>query len=327
MKNLKTHTIIFLLLGLLSFTKSFSQTNYLAEPFSSETLDQWMEEVSNWGRWGDNDQLGTLNLITPQVRKEAAALVQSGRSVSLAMDLDTNSGLNNSQPLQHTFTRMGQWTMDTYSISYHGYAHSHLDAQRHIAQNGKIYNGYPEEDLKQPGTGNMGVHHMRNGIFSRGLLVDMPRLKRVPYLEPATSITIEDLEAWEKKTGITVKRGDILLIRTGRWAREKEKGAWNFVEAAAGLHASTAKWLKEREVAVLGSDGTADVLPSGNDSQTHPLHQLVLIGMGMPLLDNLNLEDVADVAAEHNRWEFLLVVAPLRIVGGTGSPLNPIATF
>ena len=173
----------------------------------------------------------------------------------------------------------------------------------------------------------MGVHHMKEGIFSRGLLVDMPRLKGVPYLEPATSITIEDLEAWERETGITVRSGDMLLIRTGRWAREKELGPWNFVEAAAGLHASTAKWLKERDVAVLGSDGTADVLPSGNDSQSHPIHQLVLIGMGMPLLDNLNLEDVAVVAAAHNRWEFLLVVAPLRIVGGTGSPLNPIATF
>jgi len=173
----------------------------------------------------------------------------------------------------------------------------------------------------------MGVHHMKNGIFSRGILVDMPRFKGVPYLQPGTAITIGDLEAWEKETGITVKSGDILLIRTGRWAREKEKGKWNFVNAAAGLHASTARWLKERDVAVLGSDGTADVLPSGNESQTHPLHQLVLIGLGMPLLDNLNLEDVAKVAADQNRWEFLLVVAPLRIIGGTGSPLNPIATF
>ena len=133
MKNLKTYTIAFLLLAPFSFTNSFAQTDHLADSFSQEKLDQWMEEVSNWGRWGDDDQLGTLNLITPQVRKEAATLVQTGQSVSLAMDLDTDPGLNNSQPLQHTFTRMGQWTMDTYSISYHGYAHSHLDAQRHIA--------------------------------------------------------------------------------------------------------------------------------------------------------------------------------------------------
>jgi kynurenine formamidase len=268
-----------------------------------------------------------LNLITPQVRKQAAALVKEGISVSLALDMDIDSSLNNPRPLQHTFVRAGQWTMDTYCINYHGYAHSHLDAQRHIAHEGKIYNGYPEEPIDQTGSGYMGVHHMKNGIFSRGVLVDMPRLKGVAYLEPGTSITVQDLDAWEKETGIRVGSGDVLLIRTGRWAYEKENGIWNYVTAAAGLHASTAKWLRARDVAVLGSDGTGDVLPSGIESQTHPVHQLALIGLGMPLLDNLNLEDVARVAAEQNRWEFLLVVAPLRIFGGTGSPLNPIATF
>ena len=106
-----------------------------------------------------------------------------------------------------------------------------------------------------------------------------------------------------------------------------KKGEWKFDEKAAGLHASTALWLKERDVAVLGSDGSADVLPSGCEGQTHPIHQLVLIGLGMPILDNLNLEDLAKVANDQNRWEFLIVVAPMRIIGGTGSPVNPIATF
>jgi len=312
---------------LLSITLGLSQISQPAQPFSAETLNQWMDDISNWGRWGDDDQLGTLNLITPEVRKAATNLVKKGISVSLSMDLDVNPNINNGQPFEHTIYRSGQWTMDTYCINYHGYAHSHLDAQRHIAVDGKIFNGYPEESVDQIGKGNMGVHHMKNGIFTRGVLVDIPLLKGVPYLEPGTSITIEDLEAWEKKSNLTVQSGDVLLIRTGRWAREKEKGMWKFDEYAAGLHASTAKWLKERDVAVLGSDGTADVLPSGCESQTHPLHQLVLIGLGMPLLDNLNLEDIAVVAANQNRWEFLLVVAPMRIIGGTGSPVNPIATF
>lgn len=327
MKNLKTQITAISAIVLLSVSVGISQTNRPAESFSLETLDQWMEDISNWGRWGDDDQLGTLNLITPQIRKDAAALVQEGISVSLSMDLDVDSSLNNTQPFQHTLARFGQWTMDTYCINYHGYTHSHIDAQRHIAHDGKIYNGYPLERVDQIGSGNMGIHHMKNGIFTRGVLVDIPLLKGVSYLEPGTSITIADLEAWEKKSGITVQRGDVLLIRTGRWAREKEKGMWKFDENAAGLHASTAKWLKERDVAVLGSDGTADVLPSGCEGQTHPLHQLVLIGLGMPLLDNLNLEDIATVAAGQNRWEFLLVLAPLRVIGGTGSPLNPIATF
>lgn len=324
MKKLKIQFTAILTILLLSESIVHGQP---AEPFTIETLDQWMEEISNWGRWGDNDQLGTLNLITPQIRKQAAALVKEGISVSLSMDLDVDSSLNNTQPFQHTLVRFGQWTMDTYCISYHGYTHSHIDAQRHIAHDGKIYNGYPEENIKQIGSGNMGIHHMKNGIFTRGVLVDIPLLKGVSFLEPGTSITIADLEAWEKKSGITVQSGDVLLIRTGRWACEKEKGIWKFDENAAGLHASTVKWLKERDVAVLGSDGTADVLPSGCEGQSHPLHQLVLMGLGMPLLDNLNLEDIAIVAADQNRWEFLLVLAPMRIIGGTGSPLNPIATF
>lgn len=325
MENLKWYFTGCLLI--LISTSLFAQESTSAKPFDEVTLNQWMEEVSNWGRWGAEDQLGTLNLITPEVRLDAVKLAREGITVSLALDMDVDSSLNNTRPLDHTFVRSGQWTMDIYRIHYHGYAHSHIDAQKHIALDGKIYNGYPEESIDNNVSENMGVHHMKNGIISRGLLVDIPRLKGVPYLEPGTAITIEDLNAWEKETGIKVRKGDVLLIRTGRWAYQDANGIWSFVDSAAGLHASTAKWLKEREIAVLGSDGTGDVLPSGIESQTHPMHQLVLISMGMPLLDNLNLEDLAEVAEQQNRWEFLLVVAPLRIIGGTGSPLNPIAIF
>ena len=327
MKLFTTRIALPIISFVLTFHISLCQEPTTTEPISDATLNQWMEEISNWGRWGKDDQLGTLNLITPEVRKQAAGLVENGISVSLSNDLDTNPGLNNTQPFEHQLTRFGQWTMDKYGVSYHGYTHSHLDAQRHIAVDGKIYNGYPEESIDNPGNGYMGVHHMKNGIFSRGILVDVPYLKDVPYLEPGTAITTQDLMDWEKKSGVKVRSGDVLLIYTGRWAREKEKGEWKFDENAAGLHASTAMWLKERDVSVLGSDGSADVLPSGCEGQTHPIHQLVLIGLGMPILDNLNLEELAKVAKEQNRWEFLLVVAPMRIYGGTGSPVNPIATF
>ena len=327
MNVVTTRNLIIAISLVFAIHKSNCQNPVLPEPIGKATLDQWMEEISNWGRWGKDDQLGTLNLITPEVRKQAAGLIKEGISVSLSNDLDVNPGINNTQPFEHELTRFGQWTMDKYGVSYHGYTHSHLDAQRHIAREGKIYNGYPEESIETPGNGFMGVHHMKDGIFSRGVLVDIPHLKGVSYLEPGTSITTDDLVAWEKKSGIKVRSGDVLLIYTGRWAREEEKGEWKFEEHAAGLHASTTLWLKERDVAVLGSDGSADVLPSGCEGQTHPIHQLVLIGLGMPILDNLNLEDLARVAKEQSRWEFLLVVAPMRIYGGTGSPVNPIATF
>ena len=327
MKKLLNQIKTSILLLLLTTLNAYSQIVHPPRAFDLKVLNEWMEDISNWERWGSDDQLGTLNLITPEVRKNAAALVKEGISVSLSVDLDVTPSINNTSPFEHKLDRVGQWTMDTYSVNYHGYTHSHLDAPRHISVDGKIYNGYAIESIEEPGPGNMGVQHMKNGIFSRGLLVDIPRLKGIPYLEPGTAITIRDLEDWEKENNLKVGSGDILLIRTGRWAREKAKGLWKFDEKAAGLHASTAKWLKEKDVAVLGSDGTADVLPSGCIGQTHPLHQLVLIALGMPILDNLNLEDVAVVAAEQNRWEFLLVVAPMRIQGGTGSPVNPIATF
>ena len=157
--------------------------------------------------------------------------------------------------------------------------------------------------------------------------MDIPRLKGVQYLEPATPIYPEDLDAWEKKAGFKVTSGDIVLIRTGRWARRDAKGPWHISDNAAGLYASCAKWLKARDVAVLGSDGASDVMPSRVPGVTQPIHQLVLVAMGMPIFDNLDLEAVSAEAAKRQRWEFHLSAAPLAVVGGTGSPFNPIASF
>ncbi len=157
--------------------------------------------------------------------------------------------------------------------------------------------------------------------------MDMAWFKGVDFLEPGYAITIEDLEAWEAKTGVTVASGDVLLIRTGRWMQVREKGQWNFLESAAGSHASIAPWLKARDVAVIGCDGVSDVMPSGVEGLANPLHELVLVGLGMPILDNLDLGALARAARERNRWTFLFVGSPLRVVGGTGSPMNPIAVF
>ena len=149
----------------------------------------------------------------------------------------------------------------------------------------------------------------------------------VAMTEPGYAITVEDLEDWEAKTGVRVGSGDVLLIRTGRWEQVRQKGQWNFLEAAAGSHASIAPWLKERDVAIIGCDGVSDVMPSGVEGLANPLHELVLVGLGMPILDNLDLGALARAARERNRWTFLFVGSPLRVVGGTGSPMNPIAVF
>ena len=291
---------------------------------------QWFEEISNWGRWGEDDELGTLNLITPEKRLAATKLVQEGVAVSMALDLNTVADELNPNPFFHdrTTSTFGnhQVAGDEYRVSYHGFAHSHVDGLPHFAHGGKFYNGLPFEGLVD-GVDTLGIHNAKNGIFTRGVLVDMAWFKGVDFLEPGTAIMPEDFEAWEAKTGIKVGSGDVLLVRTGRWERVRQKGQWNFLEQAAGAHASLAKWLRERDVAVIGCDGVSDVMPGNVEGLVNPLHQLVLAGLGMLILDNLDLDAVAAEAARRDRWEFLFVGAPLRVRGGTGSPLNPLAVF
>ena len=300
-------------------------------PLTTTTLKQWMSALSNWGRWGEGDQLGTLNLITPEKRRQAATLVTEGVSVSLAFDLAKEAGTNNEFPLEHSLRVHeddgGVFAEDTYTIRYHGFAHSHVDALCHIFHQGKMYNGFPRSAVKPDGAEQLGVQTMKRGIFTRGVLVDIPWLKEVPYLEPGTAIRVEDLEAWEQKTGIRIASGDVLLVRTGLYQRRQEIGSWDFTQRAAGLHTAVVPWLKARDVATVGSDGTNEVFPSGIEGMPFPIHRLAVVALGMPLLDNLNLEDLAREAQARQRWTFLFVAAPLRVPGGTGSPLNPLALF
>ena len=302
-----------------------------AEPVSRAQFNQWMQDISNWGRWGPEDELGTLNLITDETRQAAARLVKDGVSVSMALDLNTERDALNANPFEHTLStsRFTEHEVagDVYRVQYHGFAHSHVDGLPHFAHDGRMYNGFPVSGLAESGAEKLGIHNARNGIVTRGVLVDMPRHRGVDYLEPGTALTAEDIETWEQATGIRIGSGDVLLIRTGRWEAVRQMGQWNFVERAAGSHASVAQWLKARDVAVIGSDGVSDVMPSGIDGLANPLHELVLVGLGMPVLDNLDLDAVAAEAARRGRWEFLFVGAPLRVRGGTGSPLNPLAIF
>ena len=304
------------------------------ETVTKATVDGWMTELSNWGRWGEDDELGALNLITPEKRVQAAALVKQGVSVSLARNAETEKAADNPDPFVFEMTATGvdatpefPFAVDRYSVLYHGYAHTHMDAIGHMFYKGKMFNGHSKNEITEQGSKRYSIHSMKHGVFTRGVLMDIPRLKGVPYLEPGTAIYPEDLDAWEKKAGFKVSSGDVVFIRTGRWKLRDEKGAWSPSEKAAGLFASCAKWLKERDVAMLGSDAASEVAPSGVDGVPQPIHQLVLIAMGMPIFDNCDLEALGEEAAKQNRWEFLITAAPIPVVGGTGSPLNPLATF
>ncbi len=294
-------------------------------------VETWFTKLSNWGRWGKADEIGTVNLITPETRKKAAALVKDGVSISMAHNVLKEKAADNGEPFIHKMNYTGakpngDWFMDEYDVSFHGLAHTHMDSLSHTSYQGKMYNGFSQLDVTETGAKELGITGFKNGIFGRAILMDIPRLKGVPYLEPGTAIFPEDLEAWEKKAGVKVGSGDILLIRTGRWARRDAKGPWD-PSAMAGLHASCVPWLKARNVAIAGSDGALDVLPSQVEGAVQPVHQVILVAMGMPIFDNLDLEQVSAEAAKRNRFAFLVTSSPLAVQGGTGSPFNPIATF
>lgn len=332
---IKTLPLVFLLLvaGVLCLTRSTGPV--AAQPAQKVTkadIDRWMTELSNWGRWGKDDQLGAVNLITAVKRKQAAALVKEGVSISLAHDVEKERAIDNARPFTHTMNAVGannpsQFSLDTFSVNYHGYAHTHLDALCHMFYQGKMYNGFSQEEVTQTGAAKLSILNMKQGVFTRGILMDMAQLKGLPYLEPGTPIYPEDLEAWEKKAGIKVGSGDVIFIRTGRWARRAALGPWDVGNKAAGLHASCAKWIKQRDVAIIGSDAASDVVPSGVEGVPLPIHQLTLVALGIHIFDNCDLEALSGAAATRKRWEFLLTAAPLAVNGGTGSPLNPIATF
>ncbi|MSO30128.1 MAG: cyclase family protein [Acidobacteria bacterium] len=295
-------------------------------PRNPDEFDQMFKQVSNWGRWGKDDQLGSANLITVEKRKQALALAKGGIAVSLAHNPLTEAAPDNGSPFEHTMNR--GFSTDTVRVSFHGYAHSHLDALCHILYKDQTYNGYARAEVNtEKGCTKLSIDRLKSGIVTRGILIDIPRLKNLPYLEPGTPVFVEDLEAWEKKAGIRVSSGDAVFVRTGRWARRAALGPWAVSRNAAGLHASVVPWLKARGIAMLGGDAAQDVVPSLVEGQNLPVHTLMITAMGVNLFDNQDLEAVAETAAKLNRWEFLLTVAPIPVTGGTGFPVNALAIF
>jgi kynurenine formamidase len=299
---------------------------------TQDDVQRWVKELSNWGRWGTNDELGTVNLITPAKRKEAAALVTTGLSISLAHDDSTLKEVDNEPPFgqqmldadPHASTG---YLMDRYSETYHGFGITHLDALCHMFYDGKFYNGFPRQSVTADGAHKLAVIHLKSGLFSRGILMDIPRLKGRAWLDPEDAIYPEDLDAWVKQTGVAIEPGDVLLIRTGHWARRDKLGPWDIGSHSAGLHASCGPWLRKHDIAILGSDAASDVLPSGVQGVPMPIHLLSLVAMGMPILDNCDLEELSRIAAQQHRWVFLLTASPEPVPMGTGSPINPIAVF
>jgi kynurenine formamidase len=293
---------------------------------TKEELERWMTEFSNWGRWGKDDQLGAANLITPAKRKQALALAKTGETVSMSHNPLMEKAVDAPDPFSHTLTIIGQAgiAVEKQEYSFHGSTFTHLDALCHVSHNGKLYNGNTFTDVvsKEGGCSKLAITEFKNGIVTRGILLDIPRLKGLPYLEPATHVYREDIEAWEKQAGVKVGPGDAMFLRTGRWARRQKGGAFSNL---SGYDGSVAPFLRQRDIALIGSDGIQDVGTVPGFSL--PIHQFALVALGVDIFDNLDLEAVAETAARLHRWEFLLFAAPVPLTTGTGSLINPIAVF
>jgi kynurenine formamidase len=280
---------------------------------------QWMTQLSNWGRWGKDDQLGALNLITAAKRTQAAALVKTGTVVSLSREIAREKAGNTPQPrpvnkggaLVNLFLIDGDYLFERQEIEYHGGRLSHFDALCHVSYNGKLYNGFNFKEVVtvDGGCSKLSVTVPKDGIVTRGILLDIP----------GTRVRREDIDAWEKRTGVRISSGDALLLRT------KRPGAAQTGLGGAGYEPSLIPFLKERDIALLGSDVPQE---GGNIPGINiPIHTFTLVALGVNLLDNLDLEALAETAARLNRWEFMLTVEPLRVQNGAGSAVNPLAVF
>jgi kynurenine formamidase len=292
------------------------------------------DSVQSWGRWGVNDELGALNLLTADRVAAAARLVRSGVVVSLSLPLNTTTAPDCPTPAEFRMTQrhdanLGLGSMgfakDFVGVAYHSDGHTHIDALCHVAYEDRLYNGVAAGSVTAEGAAAEAIDLVKDGLVGRGVLLDVPRLRGVPWLEPGEHVLREDLEAAEHEQGMKIDEGDILLVRTGHARRLAELGAWNTGQHKAGLHPTAMPLLAERGVVALGCDGNSDTAPSSTEGVAFPIHVLALNAMGVLLLDYLQFEDLARACEAAQRWEFLCVTAPLRIIGGTGSPVNPLA--
>ena len=309
---------------------------------SLEEFDQIFESVKNWGRWGPDDQLGTLNYITPEMVRAAAGLVRSGRHVTMSIPINKVAGPDNPSQAIHFITQghdidIGshglRFGLDFLGMAFHGDCHTHIDALNHISYKGLTYNGLPaQEVLTSKGGTTLDIANLHDGLVGRGVLLDLPRFRGVKWLEPGEAVTRAELQACERAQGVELGEGDIFVYRTGHHARRLALGAWDngyppTGEGKAGLHVDTVPWMHERRIAAFLPDGDGEAVPSTVPGMLYPLHPLQIAAMGMCTADSLQLEDLAAACEAEDRFEFMVVGLPLRLPGGTGSPWNPIAIF
>jgi kynurenine formamidase len=294
------------------------------------------DRVKHMSQQGPADRRGALNNIAPAQVTAAAGEVRRGRTVSLAAPVDSEVAPDNPDPAVHQMTQLGNrsvsasglsFAMDRVAMNIHGNADSHIDALCHVIFDGTLYNGVDARAVTAAGATELSIEVASDGIAGRGLLLDIPRARGVPWLEPGDHVTADDLIIAEAAQGVRIERGDLLFVRVGHRSRRAALGPWDSATARAGLHPAALELLAERRIGALGSDGNNDTAPSAAEGVDFPVHVLAINAMGLHLLDWLQFDDLTAVCEELDRWSFLCVIAPLRLRAGTGSPVNPIAIF
>jgi kynurenine formamidase len=298
-------------------------------------FDALFDRLARWGEGALPDERGTLARVDDAARLRALSAARTGRSVGLAWPLDTAAGPDNAHPALHHMVDLGDVEApepschkDFLGIDYHGKATTHLDAVCHIGYRGRLFGGVEARSVVGAGGSRWGsVDRLSAGMVLRGVLLDVPAVRGVDWLEPGTAVHADDVAAVAEALGVEVGEGDAVLLRTGHAGRRRALGAWDAGAASAGLHVDAVPWLAGRGTVLLGSDGDSDVRPSPVLELHSPVHALALTALGMPLLDNLDLEELSAACAQEGRYTFALVVAPLVVRGGTGSPVNPVAVL
>lgn len=305
------------------------QTTSRARDLTDDELELMFRRCSNAGRWGPDDDMGTLNYITPDKRVASAALVRTGETASVGRDLSTTQTLTNTAPVSHImlFSADGSPSIgDHMAMTPHGMVMTHMDALCHFSWSDQLYNGRRRSESVTPAGATWGsIYAQRQGIFTRCVLLDVAAVRNVPWYESNEYVTVADFEAAERRQNVRVESGDAVFVRTGMERMEAQLGEQE-VYPRAGLHAECVEWMHDRQVSVYGGD-CIEKLPYPSERFTSPMHMIGLASMGLPILDWPALTELAATCERLERWDPLLTTAPLRLPGGTSSPVNPLCIF
>lgn len=293
----------------------------------------YLDELSNWGRWGADDQAGTLNLIEEHATKRGLHAARLGRAIPLGRPISPTRGVGSPNGgMLHFMTSAGSdapasgkgVAADWFGMPVHGFDFTHIDAPSHEFWNGTMYNGYPASEVRADRGALRCAVTAAPAIVTRGVLADMPRALNMEFLPPGYAISKTELVAALESQGSRVQPGDAVLVRTGSDLIPEGERTQGRI---AGLHATCLEWIRESDIAVLGSDGTNDARPSEVPTMDSPVHIVGLVAMGLWLIDNLALEDLAAACSAFEQWEFLFTCCPLPLKNTTGSPVAPVATL